>query len=440
MRTRLVLVLVVLVGLAVRLGFALLPGYPGDINTFALLAEYGTVVHYPHIYDLTLLRAGWGAYPPLHLLALEAVGTLYRIGFDPTFGQNLSPEYYAVAQLDAPLSGGLTFVLKLVPILGDAVLSIIIFFAARDFGGVRRGILAALFFTCNVAVIYASAYWGMFGDSGYALFIVFAFWLVTRQKWSWAAVCGLIAIHIKPQALFFAPLLAWVILFPVDLRRWLRVGSAALLALILIWAPFLLADTWRDALLAINEAVNIHSGISVNAHNFWFLVAHGNGSISDTISLLGFTNPRVLGFVAFFCVNLLAIRSLKAPYRANLFVAAALVGMGAFTFLTKLHENYLFPVIALLSVVCLQSAWLSILACGVTLTSFANMFLEDPTFQPGWLYDSYAISASRLVNSALEVTAFGAYVRFWVRSLPQKQNHDSVFRPQETIHLDPIRN
>lgn len=427
-------------GLVLRLPFWLANGYPGDINTFAVLAAYGVAVHYPHIYTVTLMRAGWGAYPPLHLLMLEAVGTLYRFGFDPTFGQHLVIAEYADLPLDESLPGLLTFVLKGVPILGDALLSVVIFFAARDFGGMRRGLYAALFFTCNVAVIYASAYWGMFGDSAYALFIVLAFWLVTRRNWALAAVCGLIAIHIKPQALFFAPLLAWVILFPIDWKRWLRAGVAGLAVLILIWAPFIIADTWQDVSVAILGAVNFHSGITINAHNFWFLVSRGNGGTSDTISVLGLVTPRLLGLGAFLCVNVLAIRLLKPPYGANLFVAAALVGMGAFTFLTKLHENYLFPVIALLSVVWLQSSWLTILACSITLTSFANMVLHDPSFQPDWLYQSFVLRASRLANSALEVTAFGAYLVFWVRSLSQKQNHDSIFRPQETIHLYPVRN
>ena len=54
--------------------------------------------------------------------------------------------------------------------------------------------------------------------------------------------------------------------------------------------------------------------------------------------------------------------------------------------------------------------------------------------------DSFAIRALRLINSAFEVLAFGAYVWVWMRSLPLSQNHDSIFRPQETIHLHPVRN
>jgi hypothetical protein len=421
--------ILVLVGLGVRLLFAFVPGYLDDTRAWAILAEFAANHQFAETYGLVLQTPALGTYPPLYYAVLQGAGLAHRAFFDAgmtpgTFSTNLT--------------------LKLVPILGDCLLALVVYQAARDLRGSRYALGCLLYFTFNTAILCNTAYWGMFGDSLYTLFIVAALWQVTRRQWSAAVVCLVLAVHLKPQALFFAPLITAAILVPYDTRRWLRVGGVALVTVALVWLPVVTAGTLPQAFEALGKIARQGAPLTVNAHNLWYLATLGNPGPLDTVNLWLPLPARTLGIVAFLTANLAAWRTVDPLDGSTLFGAASLVGLAAFVFLTQLHENYLYPTVALLAVMWRRSVVYTVFAIALSFTSLLNMAMHD-YFLPLSSYLPRLVSfAGRMVNSALNVLVFFAWTALicFKRSVlyPSRVDHDSLFRPQKAVHHYPVRN
>lgn len=403
------LVGLVLLALALRLPFLLVDGYADDQITWGRLAAVAAVRGFPQVYALELAKTS-GVYPPVYYVALEFVGRLFAWSGEQTFTYTLLQNAW----------------LKTVPVLGDLAIGGLVFVAARALGGTRRALFALAFFVCNSAIIYTSAYWGMFGDSLYTFFVIAAL-LSIQKNWVEAAACFLVlALNTKPQALFFAPLVVWALAYPVDLKKWARALAAGGVTFFIIWLPLLLTGTVRDALSTLRGTVDTMTVISANAHNFWFVVSFGQSDIEDMTRAFGVIPFRWFGIAALGCLYLICLLRLRPPYGANLYAAAAFIGFGCFVVLTQMHENYLYAVIALLAIVWLERRWLTILAFALTLFSLANMGLHDTSFTPDVFYNASRLGILRWLNSLLIVLTFGIVFYQLLRSNFLQPKNDPI--------------
>ncbi len=398
-----------LLAFVLRLPFLLLRGYTDDQDTWGRLATVAAARGFPHVYALELAKTS-GVYPPVYYGALELVGHLFAWTGEQTYTGTLLQNAW----------------LKLVPVLGDLAVGGLVFMAARALGDTRRALGALAFFACNCAIIYTSAYWGMFGDSLYTFFVIAAL-LSVQKNWVEAAACCLvIALNTKPQALFFAPLIVWALAYPVDLKRWARALAAGGVTLFIIWLPLLLTGTVRDALSTLKGTVDTMTVISANAHNFWYLVSLGQSEVEDMTRAFGVVPLRWFGIAALGVLYLLCLWRLRPPYGANLYAAAAFIGFGCFVVLTQMHENYLYAVVALLAIVWLERRWLTVLAFAISLLSLANMGLHDIGFTPELFYNASRLDLLRWGNSVLIVAAFGAALYWFLRSDFLQSKNDSI--------------
>jgi asparagine N-glycosylation enzyme membrane subunit Stt3 len=123
--------------LAMRLTLAFVPGYIGDQSSWALLSQYVSLHGWINTYSLTISQPELGIYPPLYHLLLNLVGVTYQQFFSPAFA----------------IDSSLYFLLKLVPILGDALIGLALYVVGRRLINPSVGCCIALAFLINPAII-----------------------------------------------------------------------------------------------------------------------------------------------------------------------------------------------------------------------------------------------------------------------------------------------
>jgi dolichyl-phosphate-mannose-protein mannosyltransferase len=398
-----------LLALGVRLLLAFVPGYIGDQSAWAILARQAVEQGVPHIYALTLREPGLGVYPPLYHYLLASVGIIYQQFFS--------------ASLTLP-SGVMYFLLKLVPILGDCAIGLLIYGGVRRLADDRTALGAALIYLFSPAVIFMSAYWGMFGDSIYSFCVLFALLAVTLGRPNLALISIVAGVSIKPQAAVFVPLIIWAVLQSTRPRQGLQAGLVGALTLGVVWMPFIAADTLSEALTALQQTIGLFPILSANAHNLWYLLSLGHSWVSDATPLIGPLTARTIGLMAFGSLYLyLLYRSYKTTLAGQqLCLLAAYIAFAFFMLSTEMHENYIFPTLVLLTVACWQSKFLRALLLVLTMTALANMALHDSLFRPTDLSTTLLFARLALLNSAINSILFVLWTYYMLFAIRQPRS------------------
>jgi hypothetical protein len=301
--------------------------------------------------------------------------------YEPGYFSDYPPGYLYVLGLIGRLPGVPGFVLLKIPaVLGDVALA---WFSAllaarlapesvRERLAIRPIVLLAVLF--NPAVLGVGAVWGQV-DSFPIAFVVAALLLLLTGRHSMLRDLGAMllyaaAIAMKPQSGFLAPVLAYLLIrrYLVDTGAADRLMGLAKLAVITaasggLWAvsglPFGLNA--KELIDFYRASADTYPVTSANAFNFWGLAGFFKpdsdipyGTDANTVRVLGMSAQRfgtivvVLGALA---LLVLAHRAIgRGAHQARTLLAtAAVTNLVAYTMLTRMHERYMFPVIACLA-------------------------------------------------------------------------------------------
>jgi len=385
-------------GLALRLYFASMPGYPGDIDGWSRMSALAVRFGYPHMYDPGIFNRDEGVYPPFYHVMLNAVGLIYRQFVSPTFALG-SPELNAL--------------LKLFPIVCEMLLAATLYWGLRATGDRWTALLAVAAFLFNPAILYTSAYWGMFGDAFYALCVVIALFALQRERLLIAGAALAAGVFFKFQTVAFLPLIGWWLLRPFDWKRLLTFVAGFGLVAALIWAPFVLAGTLPYALRALRNTVGLFPVLSANAHNVWFLISGGNSWQTDLQRVLGSLTARTVGLLAFGVANLLVL--FRSHEQRTRWMSAAYIGFAFFMLSTEMHENYLYPTVVLLVIAACSARRYVLLALIISVTAWANMALHDVLINPAAWLSAGTLNTVRLLNSAVNSVVYVGWTGWLLR-------------------------
>lgn len=351
--------------LAVRLLAAgLSGGFDSDTACFAAWADRIFRVGPGHFYSPEVFTD----YPPGYLYLLYPIGALRSL---------LSIGYYSPAHL---------ILLRLPAILCDLAIGWLLYREAeKRFPGGKSLLLCAAYLF-QPAVILNSSVWGQV-DSVYTLLLIILCLALTRNRTLAAYLSFLLGVLIKPQMLIFAPvLLAGVVDcllregFSVKgLFRELLKGLASLLAALALVLPFGPANVLSQYL----DTLESYPYAAVNACNLWGLL--GLNWVSQDNCFLGLPY-RFYGWTAIFAAVLLTlvISLRKRGDSEKLPLLAAFLMTSVFLFSVRMHERYLYPVLALLllAYIAMPTKALAFCFSGFSLLHFYNtayvLFLYDP--------------------------------------------------------------
>ena len=361
-RARLIMLAALAVGLVIRIVLAVsIRGFNVDISCFEgwsdRMAQHGPWGFY---------NAGWCDYPPGYMLLLWPIGLVrlwLNVGYD-------SPAHWLLV--------------KLLPIICDALAALYIGRAARRRLGAGTGALLGAAYFLNPLVIFDSAGWGQV-DAVLALLLIIAVDMASRKKWPLSLIVFGFAALVKPQALMFAPvgviaLVCEVVLAPRKERpaligRLFTALGVALGAFVLVALPFSLGqgrDPFSWLVERYAQSLGEYNYITVNGCNLYNLLGRNWVKLENVPAL------SVIGWAAYAVAFIAtAIMCLKSKGRRRLFLLCATALSVIFALGAKMHERYIFPVVALLSMAYVEDRDRRILIALVTFTfgAFINVAL-----------------------------------------------------------------
>lgn len=306
-------------GLALRLALArTVEGMPNDIACFkgwAMLAADDL----PGMYNKEVFLD----YPPFYMYTLFIVGKLASakwLGLD------------------------LTLLVKLPPMLADAATAYLIYRLSAKRIKADLGIVLAAMFLFNPAIILNSTLWGMV-DSFFMLLVIAAIVLIIEGKVECSVIFFASAVLMKPQGIFFLPVLLFELLKRRSLRTFARSCVLGLITSLAILLPFSIG---QDPLWIFKLYLNTASGYtlaSLNAYNLFSLLGANMRPDADILFLFSY-KAWGLVFDALLVVYA-GFVYLKGRHAANPMLIALVINAGAFVLSSRMHERYMYPVVAL---------------------------------------------------------------------------------------------
>ena len=303
-------------------------GFNADLSCFAAWAERMYTAGPSGFYSQEVFTD----YPPGYMYILYPVGALRA-------GLNIS--YY---------SGFHLILLKLPAVICDLLCGYLIYRTASERCALEQTLLLCAAYLFNPVIVLNSAVWGQV-DSVFTLAVVLMCLSLVKERPIPAYASFFAGLLIKPQMLFFAPILLAGAIDQVfcdnfSLRKLGEnlcgaVGSAVMF--ICLCTPFGLDNVWNRYF----STVGSYPYAAVNACNLWGLM--GLNWISQDNSFLGIPY-KLYGYI-FIIVIVAAVLALSLRHRGNRekypFLAAVLV-ITLFVFSVRMHERYLYPGLILL--------------------------------------------------------------------------------------------
>lgn len=280
---------------------------------------------------------GFHDYPPGYVYVMYILGAVKN-----TFG------------LDGK---GLQLWLKLPSIIADLVMGYLVYkLAIRKFSDMVSSVFAAIL-VLNPAVIMDTAIWGQV-DSILALFCILSIYWAAERKYPKSFFMFAAGILIKPQALFFTPILIYSVIEYIWLDEGYKTerlkhcviwAAAAIAAMFVLFMPF--GKTASEGIATIvkqyTETIGQYEYMTINAFNIY-------GAIGKNWEGLTFLS-RVIGYgMIFVVVAYSAYVFFKSKSPARYYISAFVIAFGMYMLAIKMHERYAFPGIFLLILALVQ--------------------------------------------------------------------------------------
>lgn len=293
------------------------PGYAVDMNCFSAWADSAYSGGLYSFYTGGM----FSDYPPGYIYILYIIGFLKNI--------------FSFS------SAGEIVLLKTPAIVCDILCAVIIYkLANRNKCG---GICAALFLF-NPSIILNSAIWGQV-DSVFTLFVLLTLYLAYDNKLCPAFFAFAAAVFIKPQALFYTPVLIFMtvkdIFYPqFSSKKLLHYTAYALCAVGLICLmslPFNISAVMAQYAATIGS----YNFASVNAYNLWTALGLNWHTPSGAVSAAGYISIAITVAVS-------AYLFFNKNGKRNIFYISAFICLSVFMLSVKMHDRYAYPAIPLM--------------------------------------------------------------------------------------------
>jgi Gpi18-like mannosyltransferase len=296
------------------------------------------------------------------------------------------------------------YLLKLVPCVADVAIGLALYGIARELADERAGLGAATCWTLNPGPIFLGAIWGQW-DALATLAMLAALWAAIARRPGWALPALTYAALVKPLCGALLPFVLIVGWLPRGRERgtWreLAWGALAAYGLLVVLClplgvgvpPFASHSSLRARLAWARDSNG--SRVTYNAFNLWFLLA-ARGHVHDGEHgwfgwTLGAWGLLLVG------VSWLAILAVLARRRdtTTLIWASLTLQLALFVLPTRMHERYLFPAVALatlLAVIAPQVRWAAALLAlnfAINLYWVYGRYYHAP--QAAWMYSTHAV-------------------------------------------------
>lgn len=304
---------------AVRIIFAcFFNGHESDMNCFNAWSGMAYNGGFFNFYS----GEQFADYPPGYIYILYVIGFIKSI---------------------LPMNQKITYILlKLPAILCDIAAGYVVYRLSEK-KGTKPDLIASLYLF-NPVVILNSAVWGQV-DSVFTLPVLLMICFILKKNLIASYFMFAIAIFIKPQALFYAPILLAGIIEQVFIKdfsvqklfRNLFFGLLAILSIFILAMPFGLEAVIKQ----YQTTLASYKYVSVNAYNLWTMLGLNWSPLKNIYSVIGY------GFIVLSTI-LCLIQIFKRKTADKYFYFGALLCFSVYVLSVKMHERYAFPAVLLL--------------------------------------------------------------------------------------------
>lgn len=348
--------LIIIFVILLRLALSLLPSFEYDESAY-------------RVWSARLVEKGPSQFYSAQFFTNNPLGGLYTFWFmgvlKSIFLPNLS--YY---------SKGFDLLLKFPANIADIASGFIIYLLVKKKLSRSWAIAGFLMYVINPAIIFNSAVWGQYDGLSTLFLLIAAYVVATKKAPELSALAFATAWTIKPQAIFFAPVLMLFILITQKPLKWVTSTVAALLTLIILYLPFFPNNPISGIIYVNKNSTTLFDCTTCFAFNFWGIFGNWSSDLklflripllywgiflsASTLLILFFSKPFLIKF--------------KPPY---FYFTAALVIFTFFTLLTRMHERYLFPFFAffLLAAILLRSRFLIVFYFIMSILHTLNLYI-----------------------------------------------------------------
>lgn len=232
--------------------------------------------------------------------------------------------------------------LKLPTNIADIAAGIIVYLLVKRKMSERWAITGYLLHVFNPALIFNSSIWGQYDGISTFFLLLATYAIVVKKIPELSALAFVTAWIIKPQAIFFAPVLILFFLITGKPVRWVTVTLTSILTLILLYLPFFPNDPISGLIYVNINSVTLFNCTTCFAFNFWGIFGNWQNDFQKFISIPLMVWGIILLLTTFIFIYFIKpfTQKFKPPH---FYFTAAISIMAFFMLLTRMHERYLFP-------------------------------------------------------------------------------------------------
>ena len=357
---RAIFAVILLIAFVARLVIAcMVRGYNTDINCFMAWSERMYANGFGNYYSADYFCD----YPPLYMAMLAIPAAVRHI---------LGIAYNSQAHV---------VLIKLMPMAFDIALAVLVYSLARRRVSSRAAMLLGAVCALNPASLVDSAAWGQI-DSVFTFFTLLAAAALVERRYALALPMIAAAVLIKPQALLFAPLglfaIIWDLVTCEDARKKLRsmLSGLAIALAALVAAALIFHEDGTNPILWLKDlffgTMNSYPRMTLNAFNLYEMLGMNWDSMADHSVM------TILAWMMFALSYLYSFALYARSRRPSaLYLAATVLIMCVCAFGPMIHERYVYPAIILLlaAYACEKDRRLLISLTVLTVTLFMNQLL-----------------------------------------------------------------
>ncbi|OGE19032.1 hypothetical protein A3D83_00195 [Candidatus Daviesbacteria bacterium RIFCSPHIGHO2_02_FULL_41_10] len=312
--------------LLIRIFLSLLPSYEVDLRGWRFWSDRMTTLGPANFYSREIFTDN----PPGFLYVFWTIGEIQK---------NFLPE----VQYGSVLSD---LLLKFPSNLADLLTGFIIYLIIKKHKNQKTALTGFLLYTLNPAIFFNSSIMGQF-DGSAALFSLLSVYFLIKNNRSpeLSALSFAISWAIKPQSIVLVPLLILLTLTSQKPLRWLTAGFTFLISSLIIYFPFFPQNPLYGLYYVNHAMTGIFTCTSCFTFNFWGIFGNWKDDLINFFNLPLLYWGFILTALSFIPIFLFKpfLKRFREPF---IYFTAAVSIMASFTFLTRMHERYIFPFFA----------------------------------------------------------------------------------------------
>ncbi len=317
----------------------------------------------------------WPNQPPGTIYIFAAVRKLYEITFSILWWINTNIPAFPSKLMFFVENHLYQSMIKLPGIIADIGIAWLIYILVKNKSSQKTALLGAIFFLFNPVIWYNSAVWGQ-TDATVNFFGLLAFYFLTKKHLSWAILAMAISLYIKISLLIFAPIFALLVLKQKHSAK--KIALSILPALFLVGSltlPFSNGEPfswlyWLYSKKVLSQQLQV---TVANAFNFWAaLKGLEQEPHTNTFILFSYQTWGFLLFTAAFIPTLFL--TWKRKSKNALWWGLALTALASFTFLTNMHERYLYPFFPFFTILAVKNKKLIPIFVMISLINLINLY------------------------------------------------------------------